>query len=554
MTGLINHRYRILKALAEGGFGQTFLAEDLQLPSRRRCVIKQLKPDSSSSEMTQVVQEHFAREAAVLESVSKGNPQVPELYAYFSEGNQFYLVQEWVEGRLLRETIPPVWSEERTIKFLLNMLPALALVHQHKIIHRDIKPDNIILRTADQLPCLIDFGAVKAVMSTVVLNDPSDRSVDRSVVVGTPGFMPPEQVVGRPTFSSDLYSLGMTAICLLTGRSPQDIPVDSYTGKVLWQQYANGVSDRTATILTRCIHLHPPARYASATEMLAALTKTSAPDAMPIVQLVDRPVVTPTVASISRSRLLWKPVGVSGAILVGVLAIAMVHLQRPAAAPSVVVSSTKTAPQSKSDIEELTALIDSAEKSLRKNPKDEPAKNSLALYYQQRAEQLYAEGRDARALADIERLVTGDLAQSEAFVLRGDILINQSRPDFLGAIAAYTQALDNSQISASNAAGVLGKRCRAHMALKNWALSEADCTQSLSFNSTNPDIYVARGDIYAAQNEFNKATQQYDIAIDISQKSGIDNRSLYYRRSQSREKSGDIKGALSDLQHVKTPH
>jgi len=136
-------------------------------------------------------------------------------------------------------------------------------------------------------------------------------------------------------------------------------------------------------------------------------------------------------------------------------------------------------------------LIDSAEKSLRESPKDEPARNSLALYQQQRADQLYAEGRDARALADIERLVPSDLAQPKAFVLRGDILVNQSRPDFLGAIAAYTQALDNSQISASNAANVLGKRCRAHMAIENWALSEADCTQSPSFNSTNPDIYAA---------------------------------------------------------------
>lgn len=553
MTGLINHRYRILKALAEGGFGQTFLAEDLQLPSRRRCVVKQLKPDSLRLETAQTVQAHFAREAAVLESVSKGNSQVPDLYAYCSEGGRFYLVQEWVEGRPLHEMVPPAWSEERTVDFLLDVLPALALVHQHNIIHRDIKPENIILRAADQLPCLIDFGAVKAVMSTAVIDELSDRAADRSIIVGTPGFMSPEQAAGRPTFSSDLYSLGMTAIYLLTGRSPQDIPVDSYTGQVLWQQYASGVSDRTAAILTRCIHLHPPDRYASAIELLAALNEKSAQDSTSIVPFADRPVVTPTVASIRRFSLPWKSVGIGGAVLVaGVFAIAIIHLQR-IAEPSVITSSTETAPKTKNDIAELTALIDSAETSLRENPENEPARNSLALHYQQRAEQLYAEGREALALADIERLVASELAQSAAFELRGDILVNQSRPDFLDAIAAYTQALNNSQTSATNTANVLGKRCRAHMALKNWVLSESDCTQSLSFNDTNPDIYAARGDIYAAQNEFARAAQQYDIAIDISQKNGIDNRSLYYRRSQAREKSGDIEGALSDLQHIKTP-
>ncbi len=545
MTGLINHRYRILQALAEGGFGQTFLAEDVQMPSRQRCVIKRLKPSSISPQMAQTVQRHFAREAAVLESVSKGNPQVPDLYAYFSEGDQFYLVQEWVEGIPLHETVPPVWSEERTITFLMDVLPALALVHQHNVIHRDIKPENIIMRTADQLPCLIDFGAVKALMNTVVS---ASASLAPSTVIGTPGFMPPEQVAGRPTFSSDLYSLGMTAIFLLTGRSPQDIPVDSYTGQVLWRQYADGVSDRTATLLTRCIHLHPQSRYVNATEMLAALGPKIAQQSY-----VDRPVLT----SVSRPNLLWQYVSLGAATLVaGVLAIAIVQSPQAAAPsvemPSVEMPSRETATP-KNDIEALTAQIELAEDDLTENPKNESARKALALDYQQRAEQRYAQGREALALEDIERSLDIEPMQTDAFVLRGDILINQSRPDFFGAIAAYTQALNNSQISDSKAASVLGKRCRAHMVLEDWALADADCTQSIGLNDTNANIYADRGDIYAAQSEFDKATQQYDTAIDMNKEDGIDDRSIYYRRSQAREKLGDIEGALLDLQHIKTP-
>ena len=234
-----------------------------------------------------------------------------------------------------------------------------------------------------------------------------------------------------------------------------------------------------------------------------------------------------------------------------VVAIALVQSQ-PAAAPSVEMPLKETsAPEN--DIEELTTQIESAAGALTKTPGNESVRKSLALDYQQRAEQLYAEGREALALEDIERSVDIDPAQTDAFVLRGDILINQSRPDFLGAIAAYTQALSNSQISDSKAASVLGKRCRAHMALKDWASADADCTQSLSLNATNADIYADRGDIYAAQSEFDKATQQYDTAIAMNKKSGIDDRSLYYRRSQAREKLDDIEGALLDLQHIKTP-
>lgn len=552
VADLINHRYRVLASLAEGGFGKTFLAEDTQMPSRQRCVIKRLKSASSQPKMAEIVRDRFAREAAVLESVSKGNPQIPDLYAYFSEGDQFYLVQEYIEGTPLHKTIPPVWTEERVNQFLIDALPALARVHQQNVIHRDIKPENIILRAHDQMPCLIDFGAVKEMMNTVV----SAEAHENSIVIGTPGFMPPEQAAGRPTFSSDLYSLAMTAIYLLTGRSPHEIPTDSHTGQVLWQQYANGVSDRTATLLTRAISLNPQTRYATATDMLKALAKAPKDSREPVVKTVasERPEL-PSTKTVARVQPTWKYVGVGvGAVVVGVLAIASIQQQSSELPSDTATESATTEPTNEGDsAEDLSALINSTEDALTANPTNASAKTTLALYYANRAEKLYAEGREALALADIESAIENDPNQTDALILKGDIRVNQSRPDFVEAIAAYTEALNSPEILDSQAAKVFGKRCKAYESQQNWTLAEADCTQSLSLDSDNADIYALRGDIYAAQNNFEKAAEQYDIAIETNQTNGVDDRNIYYRRFKAREKIGDIEGALSDSQYIKTP-
>ncbi len=286
-ASLLNHRYLILKALGEGGFGKTFLAEDMHMPSKRRCVIKQLKPLNNQPATFAFIQQRFDREAAVLESVSKANDQVPDLYAYFSENGQFYLVQEWIDGKPL--TPSPVWSEAKVVTFLKAILPAIAQVHRQNIIHRDIKPDNIILRQADRQPCLIDFGAVKELMNTVL---PSG-SKESSIVIGTPGFMPAEQAAGRPVFASDLYSLGITGIYLLTGRSPHEIPIDNRTGQLLWQQFAPAVGDRTAAILTRTVNPHAQNRYATAEDLLDILLDSPVPASTPSVPL-QIPPTTPS--------------------------------------------------------------------------------------------------------------------------------------------------------------------------------------------------------------------------------------------------------------------
>ncbi|MGL4618492.1 MAG: protein kinase domain-containing protein, partial [Chroococcidiopsis sp.] len=268
MTALLNNRYRIIKTLGRGGFGETYLTEDTHMPSGRKCVLKQLKPIVKQPKMPPWMKERFQREAAILEELGNGSSQIPQLYAYFSEADKFYLVQEWIEGL----TLDQYWKQEGNLhrdevrQILTQILPVLDYVHSRRIIHRDIKPENIILRQGDHLPFLIDFGAVKEAIATEV-NDNSQSKYSASI--GTPGYMSSEQAAGRPIYSSDLYSLGLTAIFLLTGLSPNELETDPRNGEIIWRDRAVNLDPQLGDVIDRAIRFHPRDRFTTALEMLA---------------------------------------------------------------------------------------------------------------------------------------------------------------------------------------------------------------------------------------------------------------------------------------------
>ena len=274
-TTLLNNRYQILQSLGRGGFGETYLATDTHMPSGRKCVIKQLKPVIQQPDIPQWMQDRFQREAAILEELGEGSSQIPRLYAYFAENGNFYLVQEWIEGVTLTQRVQQkgVLSEKQVTDILVSLLPVLDYVHSRRIVHRDVKPDNIILRSADNKPVLIDFGVVKETMATVV----NEGHSAFSVAIGTPGYMASEQAAGRPLYSSDLYSLGLIAVYLLTGKSPQTLETDTVTGEINWRKVAPNLHSHLAMAIDRVVRFHPRDRLASAKEMLEALQPQSIP-------------------------------------------------------------------------------------------------------------------------------------------------------------------------------------------------------------------------------------------------------------------------------------
>ncbi|WP_013320348.1 serine/threonine-protein kinase [Gloeothece verrucosa] len=316
-TALLNNRYQILESLARGGFGETFLAIDTHLPSARKCVIKQLKPIIQSPSLPQWLKERFQREATILEDLGDKNAQIPQLYAYFAEEDNFYLVQEWIEGLTLtqKHQLEGNFTSEEVTDILVQILPVLDYIHHRRIIHRDVKPDNIIIRSSDRLPVLIDFGIMKEAMATLVQPDGVSAY---SIALGTPGYMASEQAAGRPVFSSDLYSLGLTAVFLLSGKTPQYLETDPRSGEILWRNSVPNLHSNLAAVIDRAIRFHPRDRFSSAQEMLAALqhppeTKTVATVAVspgslkPGKILAQQPIATQPDPEMILPAVEWEP-------------------------------------------------------------------------------------------------------------------------------------------------------------------------------------------------------------------------------------------------------
>ncbi|MEN9216551.1 MAG: serine/threonine-protein kinase [Gloeomargarita sp. HHBFW_bins_162] len=261
-------RYLVVKTLGAGGFGTTYLAQDTQRPGQPACVVKHLKPDSKDEFILTTARRLFTSEAEILEKLGK-HDQIPALLAYFEENGQFYLAQEFIEGHPLSQEIKKgvPWPQEKVVRMLADVLSTLEFVHQNGVIHRDIKPDNLIRRKSDGKLVLIDFGAVKAIQDPKVA---AQQQTGATVAIGTVGYAPAEQAQGKPQFASDIYSLGIMAICALTGKEPDQLESDPQTGELLWRQGIT-VGHALGTVLDRMVRYQYSRRYAHAGEALAAL-------------------------------------------------------------------------------------------------------------------------------------------------------------------------------------------------------------------------------------------------------------------------------------------
>ncbi len=270
---LLGGRYQVLSVLGSGGFSETYTAADTQRPGHPVCVVKRLRIVSDDPKAHELAHRLFVSEANTLERLGH-HPQIPQLLAHFDTATSFYLVEEMIQGMMLKDELAAKRpkSQAWVMNFLLDILPVVEFVHSQGVIHRDIKPSNIIRRAGDGRLVLIDFGSVKEISHQ--LTD-TDVHVTSTIGIGTKGYMPSEQSAGMPRFSSDLYAVGVTAIEALTGLSPFALSYDD-RGEIIWQYYVPNLDPTLANILTKMVRYDFSQRYASASEVLAALREIPA--------------------------------------------------------------------------------------------------------------------------------------------------------------------------------------------------------------------------------------------------------------------------------------
>lgn len=266
----LGDRYRALHLIGQGGFGRTFLAVDEGVGENLFCVIKQFFPESPGLQGRRKAAALFRQEAEQLRQLGQ-HPQIPYLLDHVESPDGQYLVQEFVEGQNLEQHLRAkgTWSEAQVRSLLNYLLPVIRFVHQAQLIHRDIKPENIILPVGGDLPVLVDFGAAKVATQTALART--------GTVIGSAGYIAPEQAMGRAEFTSDFYSLGVTCIHLLTGQHPFDLYSVGEDNWV-WRQYLpHPVSSQLSRVLNRLIRRPTRQRYQTVDEILAELNSASLP-------------------------------------------------------------------------------------------------------------------------------------------------------------------------------------------------------------------------------------------------------------------------------------
>ncbi len=312
LTPLLRSRYRIIEPLGGGGFGRTYLAEDVDKLDEQ-CVVKQLAPQVQGSWSIKKATELFQQEAKRLQQLGE-HPQIPTLYAYFQEENYLYLVQQFILGQNLLQELQDmgVFNEAKIRELLSDLLPVLQAIHQEQVIHRDIKPENIIRRQSDGKLVLIDFGVAKLATATALALP--------GTTIGTFGYAPLEQLQeGKAYPASDLYSLGATCFYLLTQTPPSEMWLrQGYSWISGWRQYLRQpITQELGQIFDRLLQENHDSRYQSASLVLQDLNKSTIP-----VTLVTPPQQTQLVPTFPSWELLpWAVLAGSGSSL---LAIALV--------------------------------------------------------------------------------------------------------------------------------------------------------------------------------------------------------------------------------------
>ncbi|MEE3719554.1 serine/threonine-protein kinase [Tumidithrix elongata RA019] len=547
-------RYKVTEELGQGGFGQTFIAEDMHLPSHPKCVIKQLKPIDTRPFVIEAAKKLFDREAQTLYKLGK-HSQIPELLAHFEDGTEFYLVQELIEGIVLSQEIAPGKQSSESFVFWLlqEVLQVLSFVHQQNVIHRDIKPSNLIRRNSDGKIVLIDFGAVKEINIQAV--DPAART-NSTIAIGSPGYMPDEQANGKPKFSSDIYATGMMCIQALTGVIPNQLSENTKTGEIIWRDRVPSISTELADFLDKMTRRHFAQRFETGTEALAALVDLPKPNALSstIVSsqttvISPQPPITPDLPSEAVTLSKAKTANLSESTLAGQKSLSEQNISN-ANKVSRKDHPPETAPTGKTS---LPLPLVSNEGGKQENSKSSdfwhklPAISgllaALATLLGATFTGLYQSGligsKPTTSPSSLVQTITPvQTSSSDPTVMYTQGLAKYNSKDYAGAIADYTEAIRLKP----DYKDAYKSRASTKITIRDFNGAIADCNEYIRLDPNNGKVYFDRG--YAKSNLGDKkgAVSDYTEAIRLDPNVA----SSHGNRGSAKRFLGDYQGAVSD--------
>lgn len=529
---LLDRRYRIIKVLGSNSFGQTFLAADTHRPGYPQCVVKQLRPPSYNPRTLNILQLLVRKKAETLEKLGK-HDQIPQLLAFFEINKDFYLVEEFIAGQSLTTEIVtslPL-AEDQVILLLQEILEILVVIHQHGVIHQEIKPKNLIRRQVDDRLVLINFGTIQEISSQVARSQ--NKSNSQEILIKDI-YQAPEQSQGIVNQNQDIYAVGIIGIQALTGLSATDLAkLQNLTGVetqgILWRHRAQ-VSPDLADIIDKMIHPNVQERYQAASEVLEELQHLlEPPKILPLMLPVPavatslpKPQEFKYKLNFLKSRKLIILAGLVGLILI-ILGFSLSFNSKHQA------KHLKNRGVEKATSGDQQAAIQLYNQAIQLNPNDAEA-------HYKRGNINYELGNLDAAITDYTKTIQLQPDYANAYYNRGLVYYDQQA--YQSAIQDYNQLIKLKP----NDSEAYYKRGLVYFTLKNHTQAIEDYTQAIRLNPNDAAAYISRGLALAAAGDKQAALQDYTQAIRLD----ANNPDAYYSRGRARFFLADYQGAKED--------
>ncbi|MGJ3250369.1 MAG: tetratricopeptide repeat protein [Elainellaceae cyanobacterium] len=560
MNQILGGRYQVIRGLGATNQSGTYLVEDTGLSGHPKCVVRRLPLPAKSPRALKFVLVLLKKKAEALKYAGE-HEQVPKILDYFEEKRNFYLVEEFIVGQSLSKDLKAgkIWPESAVIEFLRDALNILVTIHSWGVIHRNIKPSNLIRRSTDRRLVLTGFGIFEEISNQIIRSRITDSPYHH--LNGAAVYAPEEQFQGKVHFNTDLYALGMIGIQALTGLSTSEL-IDlrqangKSTGSIFsWHQYAN-VQSPLVSILNKLVHPDSQQRYQNATEVLDDLQflteNAGAPDSNPEANQ------DATNTTMKRHRGHWLT-GVGIAALVAIALFSAIYARLPQKLIAQYFSHRANEYEQADNYQQAIAQYDQA---IRNYGTAETYLNRGIAYYEMgnwqvaqrdlsRAIDLQPDLADAHyyrgnirfnlgdrqgALEDYTQAIQNDPSNVPAYINRGSVRAESG--DERGAIEDYDQAIQHDP---SRAAAYLN-RCLSRSNLGDHQGAITDCNQAISLQPNSVLAYQNRGLARRRLGDTLGAIEDFNIAIRLDP----DDSDPYYNRGLARMEIGDRTGAIAD--------